>query len=393
MSRVPTVAFALAGIAVLLVAVGLVSFALYLAFPVPETLGWPMTATFAIGVLTFVAAGAVIVGARPGNLIGWLTLGIGLGGSVIFMLERFGAYLEFARGDALGRVLVAASSPLVVFTTGALLTLVPLLFPDGRLPSSRWRPLVWFVVIAMFLTAIGSFGADDIMIIGLPNLFRVDSGALRVAFVVGITMTLVGAIAALGSVIARYRSADPTTRAQLRWFGFAAALFSGLLIGVLLVFGMTSDPSLVATLSAAHSLFPLAILIAVLRYRLYDIDVIIHRTLVYGLTTAAIAVAFFSGIVLFQSLLRPLTGVSEIAVAASTLASFALFQPIRRRIQQVVDRRFYRARYDTQRTLDDFAVQLRDEVDLESVRAQLIGAVAETMSPAHASLWLRERTL
>lgn len=388
----PTVAFALAGIAVLLVAVGLACFALYLAVPVPETLGWPFTAAFAVGVVTFAASGAVIAAARPGNRIAWLTLVIGVVGSVTFMLQRVGAYLEFARGDPMGRVLVAVSSPLVWFTTGALLTLVPLLFPDGRLPSRRWRPMVWLVVGAMFLTAIGSFAADDILLVGLPNVFRVDSGALRVAYAVGIAMLLVGAVAAVGSLIARYRNADRTIRAQLRWFGFAAALFSALVIGVLLMFGVTSDPTPVALLSVAHSLFPLAILIAVLRYRLYDIDVLIHRTLVYGLTSAAIALAFFSGIVLFQSLLRPLTGVSEIAVAASTLASFALFQPMRRRIQHAVDRRFYRARYDTQRTLDDFAVRLRDEVELESVRAQLIDAVAQTMAPAHASLWLRDRT-
>lgn len=388
----PTVAFALAGIAVLLVAVGLACFALYLAVPVPETLGWPFTAAFAVGVVTFAASGAVIAAARPGNRIAWLTLGIGVGGGVIFMLERVGAYLEFARGEAFGRVLVALSSPLIVVTTGVLLTLVPLLFPDGRLPSPRWRPAVWLAVSAIVVTFIGSFAADDILVLGLPNVFRVDSGALRVAFAVGLAMIIVGAIAAVGSLIARYRNADSTTRAQIRWFGFAAGLFSALVIGVLLVFGVTSDPTLVALLSAAHSLFPLAILVAVLRYRLYDIDVLIHRTLVYGLTSAAIAAAFFGAIVVFQSLLRPFTGGSGIAVAASTLASFALFQPIRRRIQHVVDRRFYRDRYDAQRTLDDFAVHLRDDVELESVRAQLIDAVAQTMAPAHASLWLRDRT-
>jgi len=389
----PSVAFALAAVAALLVAVGLASLALSVGFPLPETLGWPSTAAFAVGVVTFGAAGAMIAAARPGNRIAWLMLGIGVGGGVIFMLQRVGAYLQFARGEPFGRVLVAVSSPLIVLTQGLLLTLVPLLFPDGRLPSRRWRPMAWLVVSAMFLATIGSFASDDVLVIGLPNVFRVDSEALRVAYVVGIAMLLVGGIAAVGSLIARYRNADRTTRAQLRWFGFAAALFCALLIGVLLMFGVRSDPTLVPLLSAAHSLFPLAILIAVLRYRLYDIDVLIHRTLVYGLTSAAIAAAFFGGIVILQSLLRPVTGGSEIAVAASTLASFALFQPMRRRIQQAVDRRFYRARYDTQRTLDDFAVHLRDEVDLESVRVELIGAVAETMSPAHASLWLRERTL
>jgi hypothetical protein len=139
------------------------------------------------------------------------------------------------------------------------------------------------------------------------------------------------------------------------------------------------------------SMIPIAIGIAVLRYRLYDIDVLINRTLVYGLTTGGIAAAFFGGIVLLQAVLRPFTTGSEIAVAASTLLTVALFQPLRSRVQQAVDRRFSRARYDAGRTIDAFAEELRDEVDLDAVRVHLLGAVSQTMSPAHASLWLRER--
>ena len=136
---------------------------------------------------------------------------------------------------------------------------------------------------------------------------------------------------------------------------------------------------------------PIAIGIAVLRYRLYDIDVLINRTLVYGLTTGGIAAVFFGGIVVLQTLLRPFTTGSEIAVAASTLFTVALLQPLRSRIQQAVDHRFYRSRYDAARTIDGFAEELRDEVDLDAVRTHLLGAVGQTMSPAHASLWLRER--
>jgi hypothetical protein len=139
------------------------------------------------------------------------------------------------------------------------------------------------------------------------------------------------------------------------------------------------------------SMIPIAIGIAVLRYRLYDIDVLINRTLVYGLTTGGIAAAFFGGIVLLQTLLRPFTTGSEIAVAASTLLTVALFQPLRSRVQHAVDRRFSRARYDAGRTIDAFAEELRDEVDLDAVRVHLLGAVRETMAPTHASVWLRER--
>ena len=140
----------------------------------------------------------------------------------------------------------------------------------------------------------------------------------------------------------------------------------------------------------AISVLPLAVAAAILRQGLYDIDLVIERTLVYGVTTAAIAAAFFGGIVVLQTLLRPFTGGSEIAVAGSTLASFALFQPLRRRIQRAVDRRFYRSRYDAERTLDDFSVRLRDEVDLDAVGAELVDAAQRTVQPAHASVWLRE---
>jgi branched-subunit amino acid ABC-type transport system permease component len=136
---------------------------------------------------------------------------------------------------------------------------------------------------------------------------------------------------------------------------------------------------------------PAAIAIAVLRYRLYDIDVLINRTLVYGSTSVAIAVAFFAGLVVLQAVLRPFTAGSDFAVAVSTLASFALFQPIRRAVQSAVDRSFYRSRYDAVRTLDAFGVRLRDEVDLDAVRADLIEAVQRSVQPAHASVWLRAR--
>jgi hypothetical protein len=142
-------------------------------------------------------------------------------------------------------------------------------------------------------------------------------------------------------------------------------------------------------MSLAIAAIPIAVAIAPLREHLYDIDALINRALVYGATTASIAIAFFSGIVVLQALLRPVTGGSEIAVAASTLASVALVQPLRKRAQSFVDRRFYRSRYDAARTLDEFSVRLRDEVDLDAVRAELVGVVRDTVQPTHAGVWLR----
>jgi len=389
--RLRAIAVALAAGSALLVVAGLLFFALYVTIPVPDSLGWPFTVAFAVGVLTFAAAGAVIAATSRGNRIGWLILVIGVIGGVNFVLERAGAYLQFVRGEPLGSVLLAATSPLAVENTAVLLLLVPLLFPDGRLPSPRWRPIFWLAVSTIILATLGSLAVEQIVLLGFPNAHRIDSVVLRRAFDLGVAMILVGTIAAVASLIDRYRHTGPTTRLQIRWFVYAAALFGGLVVGVVLLFGVTSDPTIIALLSGAHSLFPVAIMIAVLRYRLYDIDVLIRRTLVYGLTTGFIAVAFFTGIVLLQALLRPFTTGSEVAVAGSTLASFALFQPLRARIQGFVDRRFYRSRYDAARTLDEFSERLRDEIDLEAVAAELVAAIHRTVQPAHAGVWLRER--
>jgi hypothetical protein len=385
----PAAAIALLAVTVVLLAAGVVSFALYQAVPVPSSLGWPFTLAFTVGVLSFAISGTAIARARPGNRIAWLMLLLGVVGSITFVLERAGAYLEFVRTDPIGNVLLAVTSPMVVVNTGVLLTFVPLLFPDGRLPSPRWRPVAWLVAAAIGLAAAGSIATDEVIAIGLPNALRVDSVALRAAFPAGIAVLLGGCIAAIASQVMRYRNAGPLTRVQIRWFVYAAGLFSGLVIACLLVFGVTSEPSVVALISGAHSLFPLAIAIAVLRHRLYDIDVLIRRTLVYALTTGSIAFAFFGGIVLLQALLRPLTTGSELAVAGSTLASVALFQPLRSRIRRAVDRRFFRDRYDSVRTLDAFGIRLRDEVSLDAVRGDLLDAVDQTMQPASASVWLR----
>jgi hypothetical protein len=191
----------------------------------------------------------------------------------------------------------------------------------------------------------------------------------------------------LAAAIARWRRSTGIERQQLELFVYVDCLIALSLVlsasGLPGPWGLLSDVALLG--------LPIAIAVAVFRYRLYDIDVLINRTLVYGVTTGVIAAAFFGGIVLLQTLLRPFTTGSEIAVAASTLLTVALFQPLRSRVQQTVDRRFWRSRYDAARTLDMFAEELRDEVDLDAVRAHLLGAVSQTMSPAHASLWLRER--
>jgi hypothetical protein len=193
--------------------------------------------------------------------------------------------------------------------------------------------------------------------------------------------------------VVRFRRAHGIEREQLKWILYAATVVGiGLVAQIPISIAMAPDAAANASNAIATSAFacvPVAIGIAVLRYRLYDIDVLIRRTIVYGATTGAIAVAFFGGIVVLQAVLDPLTSGSELAVAASTLLSFALFQPLRRRFQSAVDRRFYRSRYDAARTLDAFSVRLRDEADLDAVRGGLLDAVRDTLHPADASVWLR----
>jgi hypothetical protein len=256
-------------------------------------------------------------------------------------------------------------------------------FPDGRFVP-RWTRWVLFFYLAITIPRrLGLF----------PGLF---AGIEGVAF--GLTFLVL-----LGSWAYRYRSSvNVTHRRQMRWaiFGFIAS-FAGFLLalsfGGLSVSGvLTVEVAPVALLASFGVVYlslasiPVWLAIAILRHRLYDIDLLIKRTVVYGATSAAIAITFFLGLVGLQPVLRPVTSGSEWAIAASTLVAFALFQPIRRRIQGAVDRRFDRSRYDAARTLDAFADDLRDEVDLDALRSELLGAVSRTMSPAHASLWLRD---
>jgi hypothetical protein len=200
----------------------------------------------------------------------------------------------------------------------------------------------------------------------------------------GLTLLLLAAVA---SVVVRFARSRGVERQQLKWFAYAAALLA--------VSVVASAVVPVPIVSALPTLvifgLPIALAIAVLRYHMYDIDLLINRTVVYGAATAAIAAMFFAGLVALQALLRPLISGNELAIAASTLTSFALFQPVRRRVQDAVDRRFNRAHYDAARTLDSFANHLSDDVDLDSLRSDLLEAVRATMAPAHASLWLRER--
>ena len=385
----------LAGVAILLLA----------AFNILDLFNGHRYAPPAVG--TFVAAAFLIVGAlialrRPRNPIGWIYLVgvtlIAFGGSGN-LSAQYAYYALGTRPGALPAVewVVWAGDVAVTAGFGMLVFFSLLLFPDGRLPSRRWRPLAQIAVVTIALFTAGSAlgpNLDPSPEIPVANPLGTPWAGPALGAIQGpiFALGLAVALACVASVFARFRAASGVERQQLKWFAFGAA-------GIPAVAGLSLVLSLAAPgLDAAvgDNLWPLSVVgipiataVAILRLRLYDIDVLINRALVYGATTALIAAAFFAGIVVLQGILRPLTNGSEIAVAVSTLASVALAQPLRSRIQSVMDRRFYRLRYDAARTLEDFSVRLRDQVAIDAVRSDLLDAVRDTVQPTHASVWLR----
>lgn len=350
--------------------------------------------------LATTAVGLVVATRRPANPIGW-----------IFSAYALGTAIYMAAGDYAIRAIVIAPGSLPGGEwaawlrqwsdrpLSALSLLAFLLFPTGRLASPRWRPaLALPVLVALGFTAralvpgpLGFLGVQNPLgVAWLPRL--VDDGLPG-----GIPL-LIGSVTAVAEIRERFREAGPSEREQIKWLAIplAVLLFAILVTFGTFVAGLPSDEGVNgATITGLYGIAQLAIpvcmAIAIVRHRLFDIDILINRVLVYGATTAGIAVAFFGGIVLLQAVLRPITSGSELAVAASTLASLGLFQPLRRRTQDTIDRRFYRSRYDAGRTLDVFSERLRDEVDLGAVRAELLDAVRGTVQPAHVGIWLRER--
>jgi hypothetical protein len=358
--------------------------------PLPDA--WGFRGYSIIHAIGFTAVGALVALRRPANAIGWLLLSAGLTSAVGALALEYAVYAIVGRTVALPGGLFSAwlGSWIWVFYIVGVLPFVLLLFPDGRLLSTRWWPVGGAAIVEALITAaFMAFKPGSLQLAAYAdNPFTpVASSLVDTLGTITVWLSLPVIGGASWSLVLRFRRSTGIERAQIKWLAFsvvplAAAAFASIVLPdklgqVLFVFLLLS--------------VPVGVGIAVLRYRLYDIDLLINRTLVYGVTSASIAVMFFAGIVVLQALLRPLTSGSELAVAASTLASFALFQPLRRRIQEAVDRRFYRSHYDAERTLDSFAVLLRDEVDLDAVRADLLGSVRQTMAPAHLSLWLRER--
>ena len=381
------VVLGLVALSVLCIVAALVILGISFDREIPDS--WGFRGFPAIWGATFTWVGAALVWRRPNNTIGWLLLANGVPSAALAALLEYAFFGIVGRTDPLaGAVFCAWLASWIPFSTMPVGIMLFLLFPNGHLLSPRWRVVAWLGTLSAIATALAAaFNAGPLAnapFVDNPFPLFDDPGLSRAyMFLGGVAVALAGAAA---SLFLRYRRAGRLERQQLKWLAFAAVV----LAIVLMVDSLMQGDKLVQVfLVVAVGTVPLVIGAAVLRYRLYDIDVVINRALVYVPTTAAIALAFFAGIVVLQTVLRPITGGSEIAVAISTLASVALFQPLRARVQRAVDRRFYRSRYDAARTLDDFSVRLRDQVALDAVRADLLDAVRETVQPAHASVWLR----
>jgi hypothetical protein len=381
----------------LVMAVNVLTFVL---FTVPDD---TQTATTlfgtAIGRIPFIAfatVGALILSRRPSNVIGWLCWAIGLAVSLSDFGSASAARSIGTDPDRLfaGLVLYQLGQVMFLLPLLGLLPLLVLLFPTGRLPSRRWWPLVWAFAAGLVLYAASVLFKPGPLDHGLPiNPLRLESakGLLQLAGTVSTLLFPVFVVLVLISLVLRFRRARGDERQQLKWFMFAAALlvvFGGGLGGIA---ERVHSPYVGLVLFViVVSMLPVAIGVAVLRYRLYDIDRLINRTLVYGVLTGVLGLGYAAAVLVLGQLFG---GVGERtpswAVAGATLAVAALFQPARRRIQQAVDRHFNRRKYNTATTIQAFSTHLRDQVDLDTLSTELLEVIDQTMEPTRVSLWLR----
>jgi hypothetical protein len=356
--------------------------------------------------LAFPLVGALIASKRPKNAVGWLCLAVGLLWTLIGMLDYYSYYGAATPGSVPFPVVMAGiSDSMWVPAMGLLGTYVLLLFPEGRLPSRRWRPLAWLSGAVILLLSVGVMLAPGRLgnLAGVRKPFGLEGADWLTAWTfVLLPLLPLCMLASALSLVLRYRRSGGEERQQIKWIAFAASVVVMLYAIAMVVSFVFPEESwttagsvwwlnlLTYAVLASFTLVPIAVGIAVLKYRLYEIDIIINRALVYGSLTAALASVYVGGVVGLQSVFRALTGEqSTLAIVASTIAIAALFSPLRRMVQGFVDRRFYRRKYDAAKTLEAFNARLREETDLKTLREDLVGVAKGTVQPDHVSLWLR----
>ena len=377
-------AWAVCALSLMLTALTFILIALNVSLNTPAYVFWPELTSIAVG---YSVIGAVIASRLPNHPIGWICCATGLIAAIDHFGGEYAVYALLALPHSLpgGEAMLWLQGWFWMLFIGLIVFLL-LLFPTGRLPSSRWRPFAWVSVAVISAGVIWS------------SIISPDVGFNAPPSPVQLSVLLLGGVAAASVVIGR-RGARGVERQQIKWLLYVGPIFfvaSGLHIGFYYFWlpegswGLWASYLLVIVGGLS---VPIAIGVAILRYRLYEIDILINRTLVYGTLTATLIALYFAGIVVLQRVFVFLTGQqSTLAVVASTLLIAALFTPLRRRIQSFIDLRFYRRKYDARKTLETFSAQLRDETDLDSLSSDLVGVVAETMQPTHVSLWLRPDT-
>jgi MFS family permease len=353
-------------------------------------------------VATFGMVGALIASRRPKNPIGWIFCGMGLALVVAGFFGNYAQYSLVVEPGALpwaetaawvgNWIWLVALSPLGLFL---------LLFPDGRPPSPRWRAVAWVLVAALVCWAVSQAFAPGPMVNAgyesIDNPYGIEAlgGLLEVVGIVSGFLVLVAVLASAFSIVVRFLRSRGDERRQIKWVAYAGALVALVIVVQLaLETALPETDLLVEVLNLSFvvvlATVPIAAGVAILKYRLYEIDAIINRTLVYGLLTLSLVLVYVVSVVLLRGLVFGFTGrSSQLVVVASTLAVAALFGPLRRRIQGAIDRRFYRSKYDAAKTLAALGEKLREETDLERLGDELVSAAKETVRPAQASLWLR----
>ena len=374
----------------------------FLLWPVSEVALVPLVLSTAV---PFVTVGAFVASRRPYNPVGWLFVAFGAAAAIRFTGSQYATYALLTHPGSLPGGDFIASFAVHLWHPGlGFLVFSFLLFPDGRLPSPRWRIVAWVSAISCLSALISGmleyeflykYTWPENMSFVKPLFTGSAAEVAATVFWYSSMVILAMLFVSGGSLVLRLRRSVGEERQQLKWVVYAVALLAlAVPSTILVIIVVQSLESVRVFFALLFPLIPISVGIAILRYRLYDIDTLINRTLVYGVLTALLGVVYFGGVVLLQRFFVALTGEkSTLAVVASTLAIAALFNPLRRRVQGFVDRRFYRRKYDAAKTLEAFSAKLRDETDLDALSEDFVGIVRETMQPAHVSVWLRPATV
>ncbi len=373
----------------------------FLLWPVSEVALVPLVLSTAV---PFATVGAVVASRRPENPVGWLFIAFGAAAAIRFTGSQYATYAllthpgSLPAGDLIASFAVHLWHPALGFLVFSFL-----LFPHGRLPSRRWRIVAWVSAIGCAIALVSGMleyeflyeytWPEDMSFV--KPLFTGPVAAVAATVFWYSSMIILAMLFASGaSLVLRLRRSVGEERQQLKWVVYTVALLTFAVPStILIIIILQSLEDVRVFFAVLFPLIPISVGIAILKYRLYDIDLLINRTLVYGSLTATLVMAYFGGIVVLQRLFVTLTGEkSTLAVVASTLLIAALFNPLRRRIQGFIDRRFYRRKYDARKTLEVFSTKLRDETNIDALSDDLVGVVRETMQPTHVSLWLRPDT-